>query len=234
MSKPKRHLYEGQYAPTYEKDWSDKVEPYASAFGLAGDAIGLGTAVSGVGIPVGTAIAGVANLPNLIIDGYQTLRDAYRTYKDKGQGAQSAAWNAGELVLDAAGLKILSNINKAAKAGIATNKALTSTEKAATSSYRRVGTGAGRVMAKASAKRKSLYNAARNEALRQSNIELAKRGVRPSQGDYYKAKLIEAMAKKGYGVAVNDAIKSANRTIRQNLATISGISGGTNIYHITK
>jgi hypothetical protein len=42
------------------------------------------------------------------------------------------------------------------------------------------------------------------------------------------------MAKRGYGVAVNDAIKSANRTLRQNLGIISGVSGGTNIYHIFK
>jgi len=34
------------------------------------------------------------------------------------------------------------------------------------------------------------------------------------------------MAKRGYGVAVNDAIKSANRTLRQNLAGISIIDGG--------
>ena len=40
------------------------------------------------------------------------------------------------------------------------------------------------------------------------------------------------MAKRGYGVAVNDAIKSANRTNRQNLAIVSTISGGTNIYHL--
>jgi hypothetical protein len=40
------------------------------------------------------------------------------------------------------------------------------------------------------------------------------------------------MAKRGYGIAVNDAIKSANRTLRQNLGAISGVSGGTNIYHL--
>jgi hypothetical protein len=40
------------------------------------------------------------------------------------------------------------------------------------------------------------------------------------------------MAKRGYGVAVNDAIKSANRTLRQNLGIISGVSGGTNVYHL--
>jgi len=40
------------------------------------------------------------------------------------------------------------------------------------------------------------------------------------------------MAKRGYGVAVNDAIKSANRTLRQNLAAVNTISGGTNVYHL--
>jgi hypothetical protein len=40
------------------------------------------------------------------------------------------------------------------------------------------------------------------------------------------------MDKRGYGVAVNDAIKSVNRTLRQNLGAISGVSGGTNIYHL--
>jgi hypothetical protein len=56
--------------PIYEKDWSDKVEPYAAGIGLAGDAIGLGAATTGIGVPVGAAIAGFANAPNLIIDGY--------------------------------------------------------------------------------------------------------------------------------------------------------------------
>jgi len=56
--------------PIYEEDWSDKLEPWAAGVGLAGDAIGLGAAATGVGIPIGTAIASVANVPNLIIDGY--------------------------------------------------------------------------------------------------------------------------------------------------------------------
>jgi hypothetical protein len=65
-----RQVRKAAKSPTYEKDWSDKLEPYAAGIGLAGDVIGLGTAATGVGIPVGTVIAGFANIPNLIIDGY--------------------------------------------------------------------------------------------------------------------------------------------------------------------
>jgi TPR repeat protein len=165
--------------PIYEEDWSDKWEPYAAKIGLAGDVIGLGTAATGVGIPVGTAIAGFANIPNLIIDGYQTARDTWRSFNDNGNSLGSAAWNGGELILDATGLKALQYINKAAKAGVASTRVLNGSEKAATSSYRRVGTGAGRMMAKRSAEAKRVYNTARNKALKESNVELAKRGVRP-------------------------------------------------------
>ena len=218
----------------YEEDWSDKLEPYAAGLGLAGDAVGLGAAATGVGIPVGTVVAAVTNVPNLVIDGYQTVRDGYRAYKDNGASLGSAAWNAGEFVLDAAGLKFLSYINKSRKAGIAAAKTFSGLEKAATSPYRRVGTGAGRVMARKSAERKAAYNAARNKALKESNEELVKKGVRASQGAYYEQKLADAMAKRGYGVAVNDAIKSVNRTARQNLGLISGVSAGTNVYHLQK
>ena len=76
---------------TYEEDWSDKLEPWAAGVGLAGDAVGLGVAATGVGIPIGTAIAGYANVPNLFIDGYQTIRDAWRSYKDNGASLGSTA-----------------------------------------------------------------------------------------------------------------------------------------------
>lgn len=161
--------------PIYEEDWSDKLEPYAAGVGLAGDVVGLGAAATGIGIPVGTTIAGFANIPNLIIDGYQTARDAWRSYKDNGASLGSAAWNGGELILDTAGLKFLSSINKAAKAGVASEKYLTSTEKALDSKpWKRVGTGHGRVRARQSANHKRKYNAKRNKALEESNVELAK------------------------------------------------------------
>jgi len=166
---------------TYEEDWSDKLEPWAAGVGLAGDAVGLGAAATGVGIPVGTAIAGFANVPNLFIDGYQTIRDAWRSYKDNGASLGSTAWNGGEFILDALGLKALQYINKAAKAGVASEKYLTSTEKALDSKpWKRVGTGHGRVRARQSANHKREYNSRRNKALEESNVELAKRGVRPA------------------------------------------------------
>jgi len=107
-------------------------------------------------------------------------------------------------------------------------------ERKATHPYKRVGTGASRSRLRKSAESKRSYNAGRNNALNESNAELAKKGVRAIQGAYYEKKLAEAMAKRGYGVAANDAIKSANRTLRQNLGIISGVSGGTNLYHIFK
>lgn len=88
----------------YEDDWSDKIEPYVSALGLGADAIGLGTALTGVGAPIGAAIAGIGNIPNLIVDGYQTVRDWNRVYNNKGS-ITDALWNTGELALGLFGAK---------------------------------------------------------------------------------------------------------------------------------
>jgi hypothetical protein len=165
---------------TYEPDWSDKVEPYAAGIGLAGDAVGLGTAATGVGIPVGATVAAVANIPNTVIDGYQTVRDTYRSFRDNGSSLNSALWNGGEFLLGTLGLKFLSNINKAKKSGVAAEKLSTGVERRANSATKRVGTGAGRVRARQSAKRKAAYNAKRDEALKESTEKLRRRGVRPS------------------------------------------------------
>lgn len=78
----------------YEDDWSDKIEPYVFALGLGADAIGLGTALTGVGAPIGAAIAGIGNIPNLIVDSYQTVRDWNRVYNNKGS-IKDALWNTG-------------------------------------------------------------------------------------------------------------------------------------------
>lgn len=227
-----RQVKKAAKSPTYEKDWSDKLEPYAAGIGLAGDVIGLGTAATGVGIPVGTVIAGFANIPNLIIDGYQTARDTWRSFNDGGNSLGSAAWNGGEFLLDVAGLKALQYINKAQRAGVSAEQVISSMERKATHPYKRVGTGASRSRLRKSAESKRSYNAGRNKALEESTSTLAKKGVRETQGEYFRRKLADEMAKRGYGVAVNDAIRSANRTVRQNLATVSTVSGGTNVYHI--
>lgn len=91
--------------PKYKDDWADKIEAYTAGLALAGDAIGLGTAATGVGIPIGATIAGIANVPNLLVDGYQAVRDWYRTINDGGEGWQSAAWNTGETLVDLIGAK---------------------------------------------------------------------------------------------------------------------------------
>lgn len=88
----------------YKEDWSDKVEPYTSAIALGADAVGLGTAATGFGVPVGAAIAGIGNIPNLMVDGYQAVRDWYRTIND-GAPISDALWNTGEFGLDALGAK---------------------------------------------------------------------------------------------------------------------------------
>lgn len=91
--------------PKYKDDWADKIEAYTAGLALAGDVIGLGTAATGVGVPVGATIAGIANVPNLLVDGYQAVRDWYRTINDGGEGWQSAAWNTGETIVDLIGAK---------------------------------------------------------------------------------------------------------------------------------
>lgn len=95
-----------------DKDWADVLEPYTAGLGLLGDAIGIGTAATGVGIPIGAAIAGVSNIPNLIIDGYQTIRDWNKTINNKGEGLGSALWNTGETALDLVGMKAAMRVGK--------------------------------------------------------------------------------------------------------------------------
>lgn len=230
MPKNKRSLEEIE--PMYEEDWSDKAEPYASYIGLAGDAIGIGAGLTGIGLPIGSAIAMGANIPNVIIDGYQFIRDGIRTYKDKGKSLPNTLSNLAELGLDALGVKALSNLNKAKKASIASKNIITPRQRKATSGYHRIGTGASRSRLRQKYENNIKYNAELNKALNNSINVLNKRGVRASQGSYFDKKLIEEMAKQGYGVSANDAIKSINRTYRQNLIGASTISSGPNLYHI--
>ena len=89
-------------------------------------------------------------------------------------------------------------------------------------------------MARRRADYKRKYNSRRNKALEESTSTLAKKGVREAQGEYFRKKLADEMAKRGYGVAVHDAIKSANRTLRQNLIGINIIDGVQNLYHLIK
>ena len=98
-------LEDGQY----EKDWSDKIEPWTAGLGLTSDAVGLGTAATGIGAPIGGTIALIGNIPNFIVDAYQMGRDWYRYYNDGGgDNLKDALWNTGETALDVIGSKLVS------------------------------------------------------------------------------------------------------------------------------
>lgn len=91
----------------YEEDWSDKIEPWTAGLGLTFDAVGLGTAATGVGAPIGGTIALIGNIPNFIVDTYQMGRDWYRYYNDGGDdNLKGALWNTGETALDIVGGKL--------------------------------------------------------------------------------------------------------------------------------
>ncbi len=217
----------------YEEDWSDKIEPWVAGLGLAADAIGLGTAATGVGAPIGATIALVGNVPNLLVDGYQFGRDVYRSATDGGaNNVWSAVGNGGELALDILGMKMISALNKSKIANTANKKVISSTERKALTGRGRVGTGAGRVMARNAAMRKAAYNASREKALRESTEVLAKKGVRPVQGQYFLDKLTDEMAGRGFGVSFADALKSAEKTAKQNAIFGNLISGSQNTYHL--
>lgn len=219
----------------YEADWSDKIEPYTSALALAGDVVGLGTAATGIGFVPGSIIAGLANIPNIVIDGYQFGRDIYRGINDGwDENRKSALWNGAELALDYLPVKALKYLNKAKTATVAPAKIYTAAERKSQSTYRRVGTGAGRVQAQKAFKAKTRYNQTRNQAFTQAVDYLSKRGIRPIQGDYFNKKLIEEMATRGFGVSANDVIQSAKNTIRQNKIISNAISGTNNAIHTLK
>lgn len=91
----------------YPLDWSDKVEPYTTKIAMGADALGLTAAATGVGAGVGGTIATIGNVPNLLVDLYQTGRDLYRSRNDRNYGFKPALINAGETVLDLIGVKAL-------------------------------------------------------------------------------------------------------------------------------
>lgn len=138
------------------------LEPYATGLSFGG--------AYATFIPVyGPAIAAAAQVPSLLIDGYQAGRSLY-----KGD-MNDAAWNAAEAGLDlasAGGLKLLAKSIKF-KPDIRSSTKVRS-------SYPRPRA------------RKLMESYAKNELLqlRKEGTEyLAKRGVRPSQGKYFEDRL---------------------------------------------
>lgn len=145
-------------------------------------------------IPVyGPAIAAAAQVPSLLIDGYQAGRSLY-----KGN-MEDAAWNAAEAGLDLAsvgGLKLL------AKSAAKTKPVIRSSTRVH-STYPRPRA------------RRFIEAQAKNELLqlRKEGTEyLAKRGVRPSQGKYFEDRLNRYIMQKInrqntlQNAALNDAI----------------------------
>jgi hypothetical protein len=157
----------------------------------------------------------------------------YRYYNDNNpETLTSGLWNGAETTLDLLGLKLLSKLNKGLKAGVYSEKTLSASEKAVSKPYRRVGTGAGRAMAKRSREAKLAHNAERQKALKEATEVLAKRGVRPSQGEYFMKYLTDEMAKRGYGVSVADAIRSQKQAQLFNYGLNSAAGAAINIYDI--
>lgn len=161
------------------------LEPYATGLSLGG--------AYATFIPVyGPAIAAAAQVPSLLIDGYQAGRSLY-----KGD-MNDAAWNAAEVGLDLAsvgGLKLLAKSIKT---------------KPVIKSSTRVHSTYPRPRAK-----RYIESQAKNELLqlRKEGTEyLAKRGVRPSQGKYFEDRLNRYIMQKVnrrsalQNAALNDAI----------------------------
>ena len=161
------------------------LEPYATGLSLGG--------AYATFIPVyGPAIAAAAQVPSLLIDGYQAGRSLY-----KGD-MNDAAWNAAEMGLDLASVGSLKLLAKSIK--IKPN--IRSSTKVR-STYPRPRA------------RKLVESQAKNELLqlRKEGTEyLAKRGVRPSQGKYFEDRLNRYIMQKVNrrntlkNAALNDAI----------------------------
>lgn len=162
------------------------LEPYATGLSFGG--------AYATFIPVyGPAIAAAAQVPSLLIDGYQAGRSLY-----KGN-MEDAAWNAAEAGLDLAsvgGLKLL------AKSAAKTKPVIRSSTRVR-STYPRPRA------------RRFIEAQAKNELLqlRKEGTEyLAKRGVRPSQGKYFEDRLNRYIMQKInrqntlQNAALNDAI----------------------------
>lgn len=141
-----------------------ELEPWATGLSVAGTGALL--------IPVyGPVINAVAQVPSTVIDGYQTSRSLY-----KGN-MKDAAWNATELGLDlfsaGIGKSVLKGLIKSSKPAIRGAYSVKV-------SYPRP---RARKLMKAHAREK--LASLRNEGTQY----LAKRGVRPSQGKYFKDRL---------------------------------------------
>lgn len=90
-------------------EYAESYEPAAAALSLGG--LGVGIATSATGAPIGSAIAIASQIPSTVIDGYQAVRDWYKTAKGNNN-LGSALWNTAETGLDLAGAKATKTLAK--------------------------------------------------------------------------------------------------------------------------
>lgn len=175
---------------------ADKWEPTAAAISLGSLGLGAGISTTAVGAPIGGFIAGVGQLPSLVIDGYQTGRGWYKTFKESPSNFGSAVWNTLETGADILGAKFKGGSNFLR------------------SSIHKPDYYPKHHSPRVNAMRKRQVDIVLNQQKKEATEKLAKRGVRPSQGSYFTSKLnqelnkpyLEQTAKRNTVVA-NDAIK---------------------------
>ena len=92
-------------------EYAESYEPAAAALSLGGLGVGIATSATGVGAPIGSAIAIASQIPSTVIDGYQAVRDWYKTAKGNNN-LGSALWNTAETGLDLAGAKAAKTLAK--------------------------------------------------------------------------------------------------------------------------
>ena len=159
-------------------EYAESYEPAAAALSLGG----LGIATSAVGAPIGSAIAIASQIPSTVIDGYQAVRDWYKTAKGNNN-LGSALWNTAETGLDLAGAKAAKTLAKGVTGLVEPHvfnprKPIFSPRKRIADHYR-----------KSWKYEKSKRTAAATK-------ELAKKGVRSSQGNYFNQKLTNLLDKQ--------------------------------------
>ena len=71
----------------------------------------MAASATGVGAPIGSTIAIASQIPSTVIDGYQAVRDWYKTAKGNNN-LGSALWNTTETGLDLVGAKAAKTLAK--------------------------------------------------------------------------------------------------------------------------
>ena len=110
MEKVNNEEQNGGIFNTLDK-YAESYEPATAALSLGGLGVGMVASATGVGAPVGSAIAIASQIPSTVIDGYQAVRDCYKTgegYRNLG----SALWDTAETGLDLAGAKAAKTLAK--------------------------------------------------------------------------------------------------------------------------